>query len=323
MNGNTLKFDTLQGAAWMVDATSVNNCFVIGANVSQSAYRLYVGGPAFANSLASSGTVATSGSLGAGTTLPLSSLQVTGLAATTYTTAGIHAGMLSASLTNPQLSLVPGAITGSGALCWKTTGATTNNVFKILGDLSNNVLSFSTTQGEAMRIDGNTGTNNVLIGTTGTSFYKLHVEGSVYSTSLASGTITGTNCTLTGNITATSSCAAIKAFDIQHPDPAKPDKRLRHRCLEGVHHGTYYTYKVTCEAGLTTVALPDWFEFLNGDTTVFVNPMRHFGAAWGETAGNTLSITANTAGGYNVLLFGIRKDEAAMSEYFGVEYTPA
>jgi hypothetical protein len=168
MNGNTLKCDTLQGAAWMVDATSANNWFVIGANVSQTAYRLYVNGAAYVN----------------------------------------------------------GALTVAGAL------------------------------------------------------------------------------------SAQSSNAAIKAFDIGHPDPSKPDKRLRHRCLEGIHHGTYYTYKVTCVAGPNTVALPDWCEFLNGETTVFASPLRHFGTAWGETTGNTLNITANAAGDYNVLVFGIRKDEA-------------
>ena len=89
-----------------------------------------------------------------------------------------------------------------------------------------------------------------------------------------------------------------------------------------MHHGTYYTYKVTCEAGLNTVTLPDWFEFLNGETTVFVSPLRHFGAGWGETVGNVLRVTTNVAGEYNVLVFGVRKDEAAMSDTLGVEYTP-
>ena len=92
---------------------------------------------------------------------------------------------------------------------------------------------------------------------------------------------------------------------------------------EGEHHGTYYTYQVPCHAGLNTVALADRFEFLNGETKVFVSPLRHFGAAWGETSGNTLSITASAAGEYNVLVFGVRKDEAAMSDTVGVEYTPA
>ena len=71
------------------------------------------------------------------------------------------------------------------------------------------------------------------------------------------------------------------------------------------------------------MALADWFEFLNGETTVFVSPMRHFGAGWGETVGNTLNITANAGGEYNVLVFGVRRDEAAMSDTVGVEYTPA
>ena len=112
-----------------------------------------------------------------------------------------------------QLSLVPGTVTGSGALCWRPTGSTTASTFKILGDLNNNVLSFSTTQGEAMRIDGSTGFNSVLIGSTDATVYKLHVGGSVYCTSmfvnggLATGQI---NCTGIAN-------SGSKIFDIVHP----------------------------------------------------------------------------------------------------------
>ncbi len=75
-------------------------------------------------------------------------------------------------------------------------------------------------------------------------------------------------------------------------------------------------------AGLSTVALPDWFEFLNCETTVFVSPVRHLRAAWGETVGNTMSVTASETGDYNVLLFGIRKGPAAWADEFGVEHTP-
>ena len=135
--------------------------------------------------------------------------------------------------------------------------------------MNSNFLSVSTLQGEAFRIDGSVANNTMLIGTT-TSFsaYRLYVNGAAY---------------VNGTLYALSSNAAIKSFDIPHPDPAKPEKRIRHRCLEGEHHGTYYTYQVTCNAGLNTVALADWFEFLNGETKVFVSPLRHFGAAWGET----------------------------------------
>ena len=56
---------------------------------------------------------------------------------------------------------------------------------------------------------------------------------------------------------------------------------------------------------------------------MFASPLRHFGAAWGETFGNTLSITASVAGDYNILVSGIRKDDAAMADDFGVEYAPA
>ena len=164
-------------------------------------------------------------------------------------------------------------------------------------------------------VDGTSANNCFVIGpNVSQTAYRLYVNGAGY----VNGALT-----INGAVSATSSNAAIKAFDIPHPDPAKPDKRLRHRCLEGIHHGTYYTYKITCEAGPNTVALADWFEFLNGETTVFVSPLRHFGTGWGETFGNTLSINVSAAGEYNVLVFGVRKDEAAMADDFGVEYAPA
>ena len=128
--------------------------------------------------------------------------------------------------------------------------------------------------------------------------------------------------TITGSITAASANAAIKAFDIRHPDPSKPSMRLRHRCLEGEDHGTYYKSTVTCHEGLNVVDLPSYFQFLNGEASVFVSPLRHFGAAWGEVVGNTLNVMTNCSGDFNVLVMCVRKDPDAVSDTIGVEYTP-
>ena len=100
--------------------------------------------------------------------------------------------------------------------------------------------------------------------------------------------------------------------------------RLRHRCLEGEEHGTYYTSTVTCHEGLNCIALPSYFQYLNTDARVFVSPLRHFGAAWGEVVGNTLNITASGCGDFNLLVMCVRKDPDAVAEQaeFGVEYTP-
>ncbi len=56
---------------------------------------------------------------------------------------------------------------------------------------------------------------------------------------------------------------------------------------------------------------------------VLVSPLRHFGAGWGDTSGDTLLVTASAAGDYNVVIFGVRKDTAAVTEQAenGVEYT--
>ena len=50
--------------------------------------------------------------------------------------------------------------------------------------------------------------------------------------------------------------------------------------------------------------------------------IRHFGRAYGEVMGNFAKIVCETAGTYNVLIFGDRKDEIAMKDFnkYGIEY---
>ena len=60
--------------------------------------------------------------------------------------------------------------------------------------------------------------------------------------------------------------------------------------------------------GLNTFPLPDYFDALNTDVLVYVSPFRHFGAAWGESVGNTLNITCSEGGLYNILVVGTRDD---------------
>jgi hypothetical protein len=138
------------------------------------------------------------------------------------------------------------------------------------------------------------------------------------------GALSGSTATFSGAISAATANASVKAFDIAHPDPSKAGMRLRHRCLEGEEHGTYYTTDVTCHEGLNQVDLPPYFQYLNTKSTVFASPLRHFGAAWGEVVGNSLQLTANGCGDFNVLILAVRQDPDAVKEQaeFGVEYTP-
>ena len=73
---------------------------------------------------------------------------------------------------------------------------------------------------------------------------KLHVVG---------------NILCSGSITATSASSAIKSFDIEHPDPAKPDMRLRHWCVESDAPGGMVMYAKTVDMSTTseTFDMPD------------------------------------------------------------------
>ncbi|MCP4482851.1 MAG: hypothetical protein GY817_08980 [bacterium] len=115
------------------------------------------------------------------------------------------------------------------------------------------------------------------------------------------------------------------SFDIKHPDPKKADDgmRLRHYFVETPSAGgNIYKYSLDMQEGENSVPLPDYFKHLNKDSVVFVSPLRHFGAGYGEVIDNDLVVTVNKAGVYNILIFADRKDELAMKDFnkYGVEY---
>ena len=138
MNTNYMGFNCYSGESFRIDGSVANNTILVGTTTSQSAYKLYVNGAAWANSLTASGTIATAGSLGAGTTSPGSSLHVAGASASTYTTAGVHIGILGtipAPLSNPRITLVTSLSTRSGVLNWSKAGYTNSQFdFQILAD---------------------------------------------------------------------------------------------------------------------------------------------------------------------------------------------
>ena len=116
------------------------------------------------------------------------------------------------------------------------------------------------------------------------------------------------------------------SFDIEHPDPAKKDThRLRHYFVETPSAGgNIYKYQLECSDGDNYLDLPDYFEHLNKDSLVWVNPFKHFGRAWGEVieGGKRAKIVCEQSGTYNILIFGDRKDKLAVDEFekYGVEY---
>jgi hypothetical protein len=112
-------------------------------------------------------------------------------------------------------------------------------------------------------------------------------------------------------------------FEISHPDPAKnATKYLSHSFVESPTAGdNIYRYKVTtcnCQASL---ALPDYYKFLNENDQVWVSPVCHFGSAYGivDPSQSCVNFTSNCDGDYNVLVIGTRKDVDAMNGWRGVE----
>ena len=130
------------------------------------------------------------------------------------------------------------------------------------------------------------------------------------------------NLTVSGTITAGTKC-----FDIVHPDPAKTNMRLRHWCVETADYpGGSVMYRRTVDMTSTTQSydMPDWFQHLVKEPIVMVTPFKHFGSAWGEVEGNTVTIHVTTLGQWHVLLTGGRKDHCAtMVCPQEVEYVPS
>jgi hypothetical protein len=129
------------------------------------------------------------------------------------------------------------------------------------------------------------------------------------------------NVNITGSLTKGSG-----TFDIPHPIPEKAEKgyRLRHSFVESNNAGdNLYRYKIKTKNLKYTIELPEYFSYLNKDVQIFISPYKHFGSAYGEySESNTVEISANFEGEYNVLIVGTRKDLVGETNWneFGVEY---
>jgi hypothetical protein len=112
-------------------------------------------------------------------------------------------------------------------------------------------------------------------------------------------------------------------FRINHPDPSKTAcKYLQHSFVESPTRGdNIYRYSVTTCNCTATVTLPDYYKFLNENDQVWVNPVNHFGSAYGtiDSCQTCISITSNCDGQYNVLVIGTRKDIDAVNGWLGIE----
>lgn len=110
--------------------------------------------------------------------------------------------------------------------------------------------------------------------------------------------------------------AGTKNFRIT--DPTNDDDWLVHSCYEGpVSGGTIYRYDVTTDNGTATLDLPHYFDALNKDVVVMCQANKHFGRAYAEVVGNTLTVTSDQDGDYHLVIMGTRKDEQAIESWQG------
>ena len=67
--------------------------------------------------------------------------------------------------------------------------------------------------------------------------------------------------------------------------------------------------------------MPDYYEYLNENTQIWVTPKNGFGIAYGNTNKELTKVVieANLDIEYNVLIIGTRKDKDAIKNWNGIE----
>ena len=132
------------------------------------------------------------------------------------------------------------------------------------------------------------------------------------------------NLKVSGNVNITGSISkGSGSFSISHPNPSKnKTHKLIHSFVESPTAGdNIYRYEVEVINGIATIQLPDYYEYLNENTQIWVTPKNGFGIAYGVVAEDlkTATIYADKDLIYNVLIIGTRKDKLAKEYWKGAE----
>ena len=167
--------------------------------------------------------------------------------------------------------------------------------------------------------------NNIYIGqrsgltSRGAETYKFYL-GQGSGNHLMCGCLNSSGRTLCVNGTLSKTAGS---FAIPHPNPTKTQAcELWHSFVESPTAGdNLYRFKVEVENGQATIDLPNYYKHLNENDQVWVNAKNHFGRAYGvvNQEQTTLTVFADTDGGYNILLIGTRKDKDAVNAWKGTE----
>jgi len=203
--------------------------------------------------------------------------------------------------------------TTTNAICSNTYGGTilngTNNcVFSGFG-----TTCFGTILG---------GCNNVTMCNFGLAFGQGACSCNNFTTVIGCNIAGFTGCTMfVNNMCVCGTLSKVAgSFRIPHPDPSKPTKDLIHSFVESPTAGeNIYRYSITTSGCAATIALPEYYSFLNCDDQVFVTPKNHVGASYGivNEAQTCVTFCSNVDGDYNVLIIGTRKDQHATDYWKG------
>jgi len=111
-------------------------------------------------------------------------------------------------------------------------------------------------------------------------------------------------------------------FRIDHPDAAKSTSTwLFHSFVEAPTAGeNIYRYEVeaTTDSETIEVDLPDYYQYLNENSQVWVSPQNIFADAYAvvNSTTNKVEVTCEKPGVYNVLIIGTRKDDTAINHWW-------
>jgi hypothetical protein len=112
-------------------------------------------------------------------------------------------------------------------------------------------------------------------------------------------------------------------FEISHPNPEKTKThKLIHSFVESPTAGdNIYRYEVEVKDGVAIIELPDYYEYLNENTQIWVTAKNGFGVGYGVVSEDLkiATIYANKDLTYNILIIGTRKDIKAKENWKGVE----
>lgn len=215
------------------------------------------------------------------------------------------------TLSNNDFSI---STASTSASIWLATVATQIvNIGAVSGNLD----------GSTLAVTSSTGGSNALINMGGV----LDIRSTVASTTTSTGALIcagGVGIIKDLNVGGALSKGS-GTFDIKHPVPSKASEgyRLRHSFVESPNRGdNIYRYTIDITDCKKIIELPDYFEFLNDNVQVFVNPTSHLGIGYGIYSDGTITVHTDSCGEYNILIVGTRKDQAAISGWdsLGLEY---